>query len=151
MTAEAKIRMLARQDATLQGYFFTGGQVRWFDIQEKPGYIKTGTCARVRRISTLRMQAHGTRAAVSVSEIEQIRFQIDVLDTDPERARSAAAAIRDWLATVDFSSTDQFVSPPSSPKKHPNFVLNEFAGIIPQTQPPVYTETLDVRISNLEE
>ncbi len=79
-----------------------------------------------------------------------VRFQIDVLDYDAERTRSAAAAIQDWLATADFSSNAQFSSPVTSPTKHPNFVLNQRAGMEYRIDPPAYVETLDIRITNLE-
>lgn len=153
MTAEAKIRSLARQDATLQSFFSgSNGTFRWFDRQLTPGYITQGTCVRVLRVSTVRMFTHPTRVATQLVDQQQPRFQIDVLDIDPERARSAAAAIENWLTTVaDFSSGAQFASPVTSPTRHPNFVLNQRAGMEPQTQPPVYVETLDVRIFNLEE
>jgi predicted small integral membrane protein len=82
--------------------------------------------------------------------MEQPRFQIDVLDFDAERARSAAAAIIDWLAVVDFSSDSQFASPVTSPTRHPNFVLNQRADMDFTLQPPAYVEILDVRIFSLE-
>lgn len=150
MTAEAKIRSLAALDATLQSYFGTG-PFRWFDRILAPNYIQRGACCRVTRVSTLRYYTHGTATQRSVNEIAQPRFQFDVLDYDAERARSAAAAIRDWLDTVDFSSDNQFASPPTSPTRHPNVVLNQFAGLEPQTTKPVYVEILDVRIFDLEE
>jgi hypothetical protein len=80
-----------------------------------------------------------------------VRFQVDVLDFDAERARQAANAIIDWLATVDFSSTAQFESPITSPTRHPNEVIGQRAGMEARTDPPAYVEILDVRILNLEE
>jgi hypothetical protein len=152
MTAEAKIRNLARQDATLQSYFLgTNGTFRWFDMQEQPGYIGQGTCARVLRVSTLFMQTHETQQYRSLNQMQQPRFQIDVLDYDSERARSAAAAIIDWLARVDFSSDAQFASPVTSPTRHPHQILNQRSGMIPQTQPPVWVQSIDVRITDLQE
>lgn len=152
MTAEVKIRTLAQTSTALQGFFGEdSGIFRWFDRQLAPGYISRGTCARVRRVTTVLRHAKETRTARSVCRQTQPLFQIDVLDYDPERARSAVAAISDWLGEVDFSSDAQFASPPTSPKRHPNAVLNQRAGMEPLLQPPVYVETIDVRIFNLEE
>lgn len=151
MTAEAKMRTLAAADATLQG-FLGSGPFRWFDKQLQPKYIDAGTCVRVRRVSTLIEHAKETRTARSISRLERPLFQIDVLDIDSERARSAAKAIKDWFSTVDFSSDSQFASPPTTPTRHPNFVLNQRAGMEYAVSPtPVHVETLDVRIFNDEE
>lgn len=153
MTAEVKMRTLAQQDDVLLSFFRSdsNGTFRWFDRQLQPGYITQGTCVRVRRVGTVRQYAHETRTRRSVSDMAQPRFQLDVMDYDPERARSAAAAISDWLATVDFSSDAQFASPRTSPTRHPNFVLNQRAGMEPELQPPVYVETLDIRIFDQEQ
>jgi hypothetical protein len=153
VTAEAKMRQLAQDSTELQTYFFTDGQVRWFDVQLQPNYLKpTGkTCVRVRRVSTVRDYAHETSTRQSVSRQAQPLFQFDVLDYDSERARSAAAALRDWFATVDFSSDSQFASPPTSPTRHPNRVVNERAGMFYDVQPPAYVISLDVRIFDLEQ
>lgn len=152
MTCEAKLRTLAQQSALLQPYFFTDGQVRWFDRRLQPNYLALGrSCVRVLRISTGRLYSHETRTRRSVGNMAAVRLQIDVLDFDAERARAAANAILDWLATVDCSSDAQFASPLTSPTRHPNAVLNQRAGMEPKTEPPVYVEILDVRILNLEE
>jgi hypothetical protein len=153
MTAEVKMRTLAQQDPVLQSFFFTNSQIRWFDTQMPQGYLAIGrTCARVTRVSTIRLYSHETREHRADNRQELVRFQIDVLDYDSERARSAAKAIIDWLATVaDFSSNAQFGSPVISPTKHPNMVLNQRQGMEAKTQPPVYVQMLDVRIQNLEE
>ncbi len=150
MTAEVKMRTLAAADTELQA--FLGSPFRWFDRQLEPKYIDRGTCVRVRRVSTLIEHAKETRTRRSISSQTRPLFQIDVLDTDPERGRSAAAALTDWFGRVDFSSDSQFASPPTTPTRHPNYVLNQRAGMEPQTSPiRVYVETLDVRIFNLEE
>src|SRR5512147_2511008 len=110
MTLEARMRALASADTSLQA-FFGAGPFRWFDRALPPNYIQRGTCARVSRVSTVRSYVPETPTRQAVSALAQPRVQIDVLDHDPERARSAAAAIRDWLSTVDFSSNVQFASP----------------------------------------
>jgi hypothetical protein len=113
MTAEAKMRTLAQQDATLLSFFGgANGTFRWFDRQLSPGYLAlNATCVRVMRVSTARIYTHETRTRRSVNRLALPRFQFDVLDYSAERARSAATAIIDWLATVDFSSDSQFASP----------------------------------------
>lgn len=152
MTAEAKIRSLAQQNPTLQSFFGEpNGIFRMFDRQLAPGYLKLGkSCVRVRRISTVKIHSHETKTQRSANSQVQPRFQIDVLDFDAERARAAAAAICDWLATVDFSSDAQFASPATTPTRHPNFVLNQRADMEFTTQPPAYVEMLDVRIFDEE-
>ncbi len=152
MTAEAKLRYLAQQDTDLQAWFFTDGQVRWFGPQLPPNYLAIGkSCVRVTRVSTVRLYSHETTEQRSQNRFALIRFQIDVLDFDSERAREAAEAIGDFLATADFSSNAQFASPLTSPTRHPNAILNERQGMEFRTQPPAYVQSLDIRIMNLEE
>jgi hypothetical protein len=153
MTAEAKLRLLASQDEALQSYFLgTNGTFRWFTPQLQPGYISQGACVRVLRIATGRLNAHKTRTASHSVDQQQPRFQIDVLSQDASQAREAAAEICNWLTTrADFSSDDLFSSPAVTPNQHPNFILNQRAGMEPQTQPPVYVEILDVRLWDQQE
>lgn len=151
MTAEAKMRTLAQQDATLQAIFGEpSGIFRMFDRQLTPGYLKLGkTCARVRRISTVTIHSHETGSQRSDNQQQQPLFQIDVIDLDAERARAGASAIIDWLhTTADFSSDSQFGSPVTTPTRHPNFVTGQRADMEFTTQPPAYVETLTVRIFN---
>lgn len=151
MTAETKLRTLAQQSAELIPFFFTNSQIRWFDRQLQPDYIVRGSCVRVTRISTVPLYSHETVTRRSQNRIEPIRFQIDVLDLDAERARSAATAVISWLATIDLSSNSQLSSPITSPSAHPNFLLNQRAGMDYRLKQPAYVESLDVRIYNLEE
>lgn len=152
MTIVEKLRTLAKADTTLQSYFGDPDLFRWFDKQLPPGYIKSGSCARVWLVSTVRTYAHETRTARSVSRISQPLVQIDVLDYDPGRARSAVSAIRNWLGEVDFSTDAQFASPSTTPNRHPNFVRDEREGMeYNKLDPPVHVVTIDVRIFNLEE
>lgn len=144
MTAEAKLRALASASAALQAYFGTA-LFRWFDRQLPQGYIKSGPCVRLMRVSTVR-----TYAQTGLQNLSQPRVQIDVMDYDPENCRAAAKAVIDWLGTVDFSTDAEFSSPPTTPGNHPNFILNQRAGMDFQLQPPVYVESIDVRLYNLE-
>lgn len=153
MTLESRFRTLAQQDENLQSMFCENGICRIFDRQLAPGYLKLGkTCARVRRISTVRMHSHETRSRSSLNRMAQPRIQIDVIDFDAERARAAAAALITWLTTVaDFSSNAQFSSPATTPTRRPNFILNQRADMEYTTQPPAYVETLDVRLMDMED
>lgn len=153
MTAEVKLRSMAADDATLQSYFGLA-PFRWYDKQIAQGAIKNGLCVRVRRISTVRQYFHGDQnhGIGGLNRLSQPRFQIDVLHaTDPEACRVAADAIVQWLQTVDFASGDQWASPSTTPPAYPNFLLNQRGDMDYQLQPPVYVETLDVRIYNLED
>lgn len=165
MTPEAKIRILAQQDSELQAYFFTGGQIRWFDEQLQPGYLRaltptqvaggmSATCARVNRLGTKFSYTHETSTNQAANRLQRPVFQIDVLDYDPERARAATRAIRDWFGRVDFSTDSQFASPVTSPRQHPNFVRNQFPlkdPALAQLQPRAYGQAIEVEIYNLEE
>ena len=148
MVAEQKLRTLASQDATLQGIFGTA-PFRWQDTQLQPGYIQRGTCARVLRVSTVYMHC-----MAGMMNVEQVRFQIDVLDLDSEKARAAATALDAWFETVSFMSDAQFGSPPvaPSPPSYANFKLNQRHSIDYALAPPLqpYCEMLEYRIfSNL--
>lgn len=151
MSPEAKLRTLAQQDVVLQSFFFTANQIRWFDRQLQPKYINAGSCVRVTRISTIRLYSHETAQRSQQNELAWVRFQIDVLDLDAERARQAANAVTDWLATISLASNAQFSSPVTSPTGYPNQVLGQRAGMEPRTDPPAYVESLDIRVLNLED
>ncbi len=144
MTAEVKLRTLASADTALQAFFGTG-PFRFFDRQLPPGYIQNGACCRYRRVSTAFLYRQEGLAALNA-----VRFQFDVLDLDPQRARDALWALIAWLGTICLAQAAQFSSPTTTPTNFPNFVLNYRAGLEPRTQAPVYAETIDVRIFNLE-
>lgn len=152
MTVEARLRSLAQDDANLQPYFFTDDQIRFFDKQLVPGYLKLGkSCLRYRRISTVFLSSHGTTEQSGHCRITAPRFQFDVLDFESERARSAAQAVIDWLLSIDLSSNDQFGSPAVSPKRHPVTVLSRREDLEFMTQPPAHVVSIDARILALEE
>lgn len=144
MTAEVKLRTLAAANASLQAVFGTP-LFRFFDRQLPPGYITSGSCVRMLRVSTIRGYSQQ-----GIQTIDQILFQFDVLDLDSEAARAAAAALIAWFSTINIASNQQFGSPVTTPQQFPNFVLNQRAGMEPRTQPPVYVESVDVRVFNLE-
>lgn len=148
MQAELKIRTLAAADTTLRTYFGTPPAVfRWMDRRLLPGYIQRGACVRLLRVSTI-----SDYNQYGLINLNQPRVQIDVLSQDPSEARNAAQAIITWMDTVSFSETNNFDSPATTPPHSPNFLLNRRSGMEAQPDPigPVFVETLDYRIFNLE-
>jgi hypothetical protein len=145
LSCEAKMRMLAASDASLQAFFGTPPAVfRWFDRQLPPGYIDKGTCMRVRRVSTQSQYVQEGPIAM-----EMIRFQFDAIDFSPETARAAARALEDWFGTVDFMSDAQFTSPSTTPNQFPNFQINQRSSIEqPLTGAVYYVESQDFRVFN---
>ena len=145
MTAEQKLRLLVGQDAGML-VIFGPAPLRWFSRQLQPGYIDTGTCARVLRVSTARMYTHEGLNAMS-----EPRIQIDVMDYDSVKAAAAADAVIAFMETVNLATDEMFASPPTVPAAHPNFLLNQRQGMEPRTSKgSVFVETLDYRIFNLE-
>lgn len=143
---EVRLRLLAREDPTLQSYLLgDNGIWRWYDRQLAQGAFKLGPCVRVLRVSTVRMYCMDGILAVS-----QPRFQIDVLDLDPEQCRTIRNAVIDFLGTVDLNSPDQFNSIPTTPPQFPNFVINQRSGMDFQLDPPAYVESIDVRMYVVE-
>ncbi len=142
MTAEVKLRTLAAANPTLQGYLGTPPAVfRWWDTQHNQGSTLPGVT--VRRVST----AIDYRMTPPGNNINTPRFQIDVRDTDPEHGRSVAAAIIAFLSTLNLAVTGGTVTG----KQAPSFVLNIRDGLDYNLTPPVWTQSLDVRLYNLEE
>ncbi len=152
MTPEEKLRTLAEADISLQVFFGTA-PFRWFDVQLPQGQISSGCCALVKRVSTVRVYSQA-----GLQDLSQIRFQIDVLapntvnkQMDPQTARLAAKAIIDFIGTVDLASLNQFNDPATTPNQFPSFVLNQRDGMYFQLQPPVFCQSIDVRLYNLEQ
>lgn len=156
LTIEDKIRVLAAQDATLQGYLGTS-PFRLFDRQLPPGMINSGVCVTAQRVSTIpRMYA---QTGLLTLEQPCIRFKIHawtgksnarIMSNAPATARAVRDALISWLAnTACFSSSAQFDSPSTSPPNHPNFVLNEVGLMDYDLDPPGYMEVIDVRVMNL--
>lgn len=134
------------QDATLRAYLYNPADntFRWFDTQLPPGYINQGTCVTVRQVSTVPLYAQGGRLAT-----DQPRVQIDVRDLDSPKAKKVAGAINDWMGTVSFMDSNQFDSPPTSPPKVANFLLNQRSSQDFNVTPtPAWVETMDWRCFN---
>jgi len=154
MQLETKVRLLAASDATLQSHFGTS-PFRWFDRRLLPGYIQAGTCARVLRVSTV-----SDYSQFGLMNLNQPRLQIDVLSFDSDEARSAVSAVMAWMDSVSFAESGSFGSPPTNPLNSPNFLLNRRSSMEAQVEQPsastsaspgpVYVETLDYRLFNLE-
>lgn len=159
MTAEVKLRSLAMANATLQADLGAPPQqFRWFDTTLPQGLVQHGTCVRVLRVSTVWLYAQslppGGSPAITppggLLNLSQPRFQIDVMDIDPEKARAVASDIIAFMATADLASYAQFGSPAVTPRQFPNFLLNQRHGADFQEQPPISIETLDYRVFHLE-
>lgn len=152
MTFENKLVTLASADPTLQSYFGTPPSVfRFFDRQLAQTYWAQGLCCSFRVVSTVR-----DYYMAGLSTLSAPRVQFDIRASPrygftPEQARAARNALITWLGTVSFSESNDFNSPPTSPPHSPNFILNERAGMDVQTDPPVYVESIDVRIYNQEQ
>jgi len=143
MTAEVKLRRLAAGDATLQGYL-GAGPFRWQSRQLTQGYIQKGTCVRTLRVaSPLAGFSHS-----GPSQIELVRLQIDVLDIDADKARTVAAAVDTFLATVSLCSPAEFDSPPTLAQQYPVFKLGQRQGMEFELGAPVYVEILEYRLFN---
>jgi hypothetical protein len=146
MTAETKLRTLAEADPTLQS-FFGSNPFRWFHIQLPPGLQpKAGaTCARIRQVSQVPIYCQEGQ-----NRLNQVRFQIDVLDPNVDTVDAATAAIAAWLGTVNLCSDAQFQSPAGVPTQFPNFVLNVRPGLEVQLKPPIPVNSIDVKVFNLD-
>lgn len=160
MTPERKLRILAQASASLQSFFGGGSPAvfRWFDLQFPQGFVVSQTSARLQRISTLRQYAHASFPSAQSAtgrapllNLSMVRFQLDIVATDTETARQAAIAVINWLGTISLASDDAFGSPLTTPPQFPCFVLNQRAGLYPDTQPPLPVVTLDFRAFNFEE
>lgn len=159
-SAEVKLATLAAANTTLQTDL--GNPLRWYDLQLVPGAIQPSnppnqigaSCVRVRRISTMRRYIQGNGVPTSGTNLSLLstpRFQIDVLDCCAEIARTVANDVINFLATVCLSSQDQFASPITTPTQFPSFLLSQRSGMDYEvSSQPVYVQTLDVRIYNLE-
>jgi hypothetical protein len=141
-----KMRTLAMQDATLQGYLLGGnGTFRFFDTQLPQGYIYQGTCVTVQQISDVLMYAQSGPLS-----LDWVRVQVNVWDLDSVRAKQLAAyLVASWFPSVDFSTESMFLSPPGPPLAAANFKLSQRGVLDFSVQPtPAWVETIDMRICN---
>jgi hypothetical protein len=148
LSAETKLRMLALLNAPLVADLSVPAgpnAFRWYDTQLAQGSVEVGTSVRVQRASTIR--TYTMRGLVNVS---LIRFQIDVVDFDPEVTRAVTKDLIAFMATVDLVSNAQFLSPAGTPPQFPCFLLNERHTMYPKLPNPAHVETTDWRIANNE-
>ncbi len=139
-TAEVKLRTLAAANTTLQGFLLGGGVFRWYDTQHVQGSpLPAVTVRRVSTATDYRM--------VGRNPFDRPRFQIDVRDGDPEHGRTVSAAILAFLDALNLAVTGGTVTG----KQAPTFLLNQRDGMDYRLNPPVWTQSLDVRLWNLEE
>lgn len=146
MDIYAKIRTLAQLDPTLSALFFTGVP-RWFKQRIQPGYINKGLCVRVSKPTTVFGYTQ-----YGLMNLNKPLMQFDVMGFDSTAVQAATIAVINWMGTVSFAETNDFDSPSSTPPHSPNFLLNRRSGMEAQEDPPgpVFIETLDFRIYNLE-
>ncbi len=93
------------------------------------------------RISTFREYAHSGSA-----DVGWCRFQFTAW---ANTAAAGADCLGIGYALFNALKTFNAAQPPASPPvlhQAPNFVLNQYMGIEPATQPPIYKCILDVRI-----
>lgn len=138
VTCETKLRTLASANAQLQTDLGVS-PFRWFDRRLVQGDLVQGaTCVRIKRVSTVQESNQGGLAL-----LEKVRFQIDVLDFDPEVARAVATDIDTFLAGINLLSAT-----PTNINTSPTYKLNQRADMEFRLKPPAYVETLDYRIWN---
>jgi hypothetical protein len=141
-SAEVKLRTLAAANAGLQAFLGTPPALfRWYDTQHVQGSALPAVT--VRRVST----SIDYRLSPPGNNINNPRFQIDVRDADPEHGRSVAVAIIAFLNVLNLAVAGGTVSG----KQAPTFLLNIRDGLDFNLTPPVWTQSLDVRLFNLEE
>ncbi len=149
-SAEVKLRTLAQQDAVLQANLGTD-PMRWYNRrlqQNVVAEVTPGACVRVTRISTERQMNQG-----GIMDLTAIRLQVDVLDLDSETARAVANNVILFMGTINLCTNQQFESPITAISSNPTRLLNQRAGMIPNPanpNGPVYVESLDFRVWNLE-
>jgi hypothetical protein len=146
MSCETKITTLARLDPTLQPLLSgTGAQpYRWFEIQRVEGQITVGQCVVMRRISTVNYYAQSGQLATEV-----IRFQLNCCALqDPEAARALATAVTNFMLSINCMVTDQFTSPPTTPRQRPNRQLGQRPAMEVETGIPVQIQLVDFKVWN---
>jgi hypothetical protein len=138
-TCEVKLRTLAGENSQMVLDLGQLPNMRWYDRRLEQGQLQPGaTCLRIKRVSTQTEWNQG-----GIQTIEKVRFQIDVLDFDPEAARSVAADVDTFLAGISLCSNT-----PTSISGAPCFKLNQRGDMEYRLKVPAYVETLDYRIWN---
>ncbi len=114
-------------------------------LLQLPQSLLSGTPFRAltyQRISTQRIYSHSSPA-----DVGWCRFQFTAwaqTKASGEDVLNIAYALFNALKTFNAAALPQS---PLVLNQHPNFVINQFMGIEPNTQPPIYKCVLDVRIA----
>lgn len=156
-SAELKLRNLAAANAGLVDALTwpdTAGNplFQWFDRQLAQGDVGKKSDGRaavtVRRVSTLQQPFANMGQLNTPSTL--VRFQIDCISYNAEQARQVALLVKDFMNSVSLSDPGEFHVPAEGPANAPNLLLNERGGMIPQVQPPAYTQMQDWRVRNVD-
>lgn len=150
MTAEVKLYTLASANASLQAVFGTP-VFRWFDTQIPQGVVVPGDTAQSAAARLLRVSTVRSYIQTGLVNLSAPIFQLDILHPLAETARAAMSAVIAWLGTIDLAGTYQFGSPVTTPPQFPCFVLSQRGGLAYEFEPPVFVQSLDFRLYNLEE
>lgn len=138
ISAESKIRSRALLNTALVADLGPPEAFRWFDRRLPQGQLTAANaCVTVQRISTITPYNQG-----GITQLTQVRIQINVLSQNAENARQIAADVKAFMAGVSFCATNYAA---------PNFLLNQRADLLPQLEPLVYREMLDYRVWNRED
>jgi hypothetical protein len=153
---ELKLRTLALQNAQMVA-LFTGPQnaFLWFDRQLAQGDIakpvqpvsSNPVYMGVKRVSSQRPCDNQG----GVSPMAAVRLELTLASYSAENARQAAMAVVLFMNTISLCYAGAWGSPQTAPSQNPNHLLNERAGMLPQLQPPCYTEMQDWRVWNRED
>lgn len=141
-----RMRISAFSTPALQAFFGSNYLTfRFFDTTLPLGQEKQGPCAIVTNVSQINEYLHNGRNALTGE-----RMQIDVIDKNVTVAKSAAAAVDEWLAHANFVDNRAFGSPVRVSGGPPaNFKLNQRGGVYPAFQLMIPVQSLDYRISNV--
>ena len=139
VTLEEFVRTALLADATLNAAI--GGNLF---LMQLPQNLLNGTPFKAltfQRVSTQREYAHSGPA-----DVGWCRFQFTAW---ANTAHAAEDSLNIGYALFNALKTFNAAALPASPPvlhQYPNFVINQFMGIEPNTKPPIYKCILDVRI-----
>lgn len=148
-SCELKLRNRAAANAGLVSALTwpnaAGTQIfQWFDRQLAQGDLGVRSDGRaavtVTRVSSMPRITNQS----GVTNLSQIRLQVDCYAYSAEQSRQVAAAVTAFMASMTLCSA-------SAPNQNPNFLMNERAGMAYQLEPPAYVQTQDWRVFNRED
>jgi len=135
-SVETKLRTAALLNTGLTALLggATSANFRWFEAQLKQGTDMPAIVVTL--VSNTTDYAFPYAMTTGFS-----RYQFDVWDTDPERARQVEAALESFLATFNAYGYTGLVN-------NANFIVNQRTQVYPQTQPMRFQRTTDAKIFN---